>query len=271
MAIVAGLPQYVVLRSRRDGDYMHYLWNEEFGEMQRCMGAKREVDPVSPFVKLEVVPSAINPSSYVHLRCSYNNKFLQLKHMTWYWVAAIADAPNENISDAVNCTLFQPFFPSDQPPNTVGFNYVPNQKRVYLANESAGNPDMFRVALVYGPEEAWTSYFEFAPWESYEDKMRAKDDVIQAREADIARLAAQVAAKDEEIRDFQGQLAEKEEEILNLRGQVASWEAYEEEMKAKLEAEMLTLQSGVGLAWDSFDGNVTAGIGPKSIIGLKIN
>ncbi|CAI0421563.1 unnamed protein product [Linum tenue] len=178
MAIVAGLPQYMVLRSGSHGTYLHYLWNDEFGE-------------------------------------------------------------------------------------------------------------------------EYTSYFEFAPWESYEDKMRAKDEVIQAREADIARLAAQVAAKDgeiralqdvvrardeeivsldaqvaakdEEIRDFQDQLAEKEEAVLNLQGQVAAWESYEEERKAKLEAEMLTLQSGVGLAWDSFDGNVTAGYGPESMIGLKIN
>ncbi|CAI0421713.1 unnamed protein product [Linum tenue] len=227
MAIVAGLPQYVVLRSKTYGTYLHYLWNDEFGEMQRCLGAKREVDPVSPFVKLEVVPSTTNPSSYVHLRCSYDNKFLQLKDMTWYWVAAIADAPNEDISDPVNCTLFQPFFPTDQPPNTVGFNYVPNQKRVYLANESAGNPDMFQVAMVYGPEEEWTSYFEFAAWESYEDKMKAKDEVILA------------------------------------------WEAYEEERKTKLEAEKLALQSAVSLAWNSFDGNVTAGNSPASIVKSK--
>ncbi|CAN0843578.1 hypothetical protein LINGRAHAP2_LOCUS3916 [Linum grandiflorum] len=50
------------------------------------MGAKRDVDPVNSFVKLEVVPSTSDPT-LVHLRCSYNNKFIQLVTKSGYWVS----------------------------------------------------------------------------------------------------------------------------------------------------------------------------------------
>ncbi|CAN0843571.1 hypothetical protein LINGRAHAP2_LOCUS3916 [Linum grandiflorum] len=70
MRTVAGLPKYVVLKSKPSGKYLHYLWNDEFGDYYKNMGAKRDVDPVNSFVKLEVVPSTSDPT-LVHLRCSY--------------------------------------------------------------------------------------------------------------------------------------------------------------------------------------------------------
>ncbi|CAN1342153.1 hypothetical protein LINPERPRIM_LOCUS39385 [Linum perenne] len=59
MSTVAGLPQYVVLRSKTNGNYLQYQWNDEFTDFYKFMGAKRAVDEVSPFVKLEVVPDRV--------------------------------------------------------------------------------------------------------------------------------------------------------------------------------------------------------------------
>ncbi|CAI0421564.1 unnamed protein product [Linum tenue] len=259
--LVAGLPQYVVLKSKRLNIYMHYMWNDdEFGDFYEFIGTKRALDPVSPFVKLEVVPSTTNPSSFVHLRCSYNNKFFRLVQRLGVWmVTATADNPNEDTSVVGECTLFEPFFPSDQP-DTVWFRYVANQGRLFWFN-NPDFPDEYGMSIVYSQEERFTTYYDYAPWESYEDKMRAKDAVIQARDVEIRRLAAEVADNGEEIKTLRGQLADRDGEIVKLEGQVASWEAYVEKRKVKLEDGMVTLQSAVAAAWEAFQDNVSAGIG----------
>ncbi|CAL1401096.1 unnamed protein product [Linum trigynum] len=66
-----------------------------------------------------------------------------------------------------------------------------------------------------------------------------------------------MVAKDAEIESLGRQLADREGRIIQLRAQVAAWVSYDEEKRARLEAEMLTLHSTVASAWDSFEGNVS--------------
>ncbi|CAN1342179.1 Uncharacterized Bro-N domain-containing protein J [Linum perenne] len=205
MSTVAGLPQYVVLRSKTNGNYLQYQWNDEFTDFYKFMGTKRAVDEVSPFVKLEVVPSTTN-KSFVHLRSSYIDKYIQIVYQDGVaFLKATAEAPEEDQSKPT-CTLFEPVFTSGQP-NTVTLRYVPHQKNIYIFYNSEYITQNY-VACVYS--DVHTTHFEFAAWESYEDKMKAKDDAKDE----------QIKAKDEEIKV-------KNEEIQKLK------ESYEDKMKAK--------------------------------------
>ncbi|CAI0421567.1 unnamed protein product, partial [Linum tenue] len=175
-----------------------------------------------------------------------------------WFVTATADNPNEDTSRVGECTLFEREFVGNQI-NTVWFRYVANQRRLIWFN-NADYRDLHRLSCVYSQDPIYTDFYEFAPWESYEDKMRAKDYQIQTLDMEIQRLTAQVAARDEELRDLRRQLADKDEVILNLKGRVAALKAYVEKRKAKLEYGMLTLQSTVTSAWESFQLNVACGI-----------
>ncbi|CAI0476320.1 unnamed protein product [Linum tenue] len=221
--LVAGLPQFMALLSKRDNLYMHYNWNEqEFPDFNQCLGTTRVVDPVGP------------------------------------------------------CTLFKPEFSPGQPPN--------NSQRVWIycfANDPT--PTMHNMACLYGDGVGYVSDFDFSPWESYVDKAGARDAEILRLSVDVAakdeemrslgreladkdvqigNLQGQVADKDEEIRVLNSQvvtkdaeieslghqLADREARILELRAQVAAWVSYDEEKRARLEAEMLTLHSTVASA-----------------------
>ncbi|CAN1342221.1 hypothetical protein LINPERPRIM_LOCUS39394 [Linum perenne] len=205
------------------------------------MGTKRAVDEVSPFVKLEVVPSTTN-KSFVHLRSSYIDKYIQIVYQDGVaFLKATAEAPEEDQSKPT-CTLFEPVFTSGQP-NTVTLRYVPHQKNIYIFyNSDLTYITQNYVACVYS--DVHTTHFEFAAWESYEDKMKAKDDEIKAKDE-------QIKAKDEEIKV-------KNEEIQKLKEQVTALKQKEAEMKAKLAEEMLKLQTTVASAWVTFQHNVTA-------------
>ncbi|CAN1342113.1 hypothetical protein LINPERPRIM_LOCUS39379 [Linum perenne] len=203
------------------------------------MGTKRAVDEVSPFVKLEVVPSTTN-KSFVHLRSSYIDKYIQIVYQDGVaFLKATAEAPEEDQSKPT-CTLFEPVFTSGQP-NTVTLRYVPHQKNIYIFYNSEYITQNY-VACVYS--DVHTTHFEFAAWESYEDKMKAKDEEIKAKDE-------QIKAKDEEIKV-------KNEEIQKLKEQVTALKQKEAEMKAKLAEEMLKLQTTVASAWVTFQHNVTA-------------
>ncbi|CAI0421573.1 unnamed protein product [Linum tenue] len=175
-----------------------------------------------------------------------------------WWVTATADNPNEDTSRVGECTLFEHVFVGNQI-NTVWFRYVPNQRRLTWFNNPA-HPYLYRLSLVYSANPLYGDFYEFAPWESYEDRMRAKHYQIQTRDMEIQRLTAQVAARDEELRNLRRQLAHKDEVILDLKGRVAALKAYLEKRKAKLEYGMLTLHSTVTSAWESFQLNVACGI-----------
>ncbi|CAN1342077.1 hypothetical protein LINPERPRIM_LOCUS39379 [Linum perenne] len=205
------------------------------------MGTKRAVDEVSPFVKLEVVPSTTN-KSFVHLRSSYIDKYIQIVYQDGVaFLKATAEAPEEDQSKPT-CTLFEPVFTSGQP-NTVTLRYVPHQKNIYIFyNSDSEYITQNYVACVYS--DVHTTHFEFAAWESYEDKMKAKDEEIKAKDE-------QIKAKDEEIKV-------KNEEIQKLKEQVTALKQKEAEMKAKLAEEMLKLQTTVASAWVTFQHNVTA-------------
>ncbi|CAN1342112.1 hypothetical protein LINPERPRIM_LOCUS39379 [Linum perenne] len=277
MSTVAGLPQYVVLRSKTNGNYLQYQWNDEFTDFYKFMGTKRAVDEVSPFVKLEVVPSTTN-KSFVHLRSSYIDKYIQIVYQDGVaFLKATAEAPEEDQSKPT-CTLFEPVFTSGQP-NTVTLRYVPHQKNIYIFYNSEYITQNY-VACVYS--DVHTTHFEFAAWESYEDKMKAKDEVIKKMKAkddvikakdDLIKLKDEeikvkdeeikakddeIKAKDEQIKAKDEEIKVKNEEIQKLKEQVTALKQKEAEMKAKLAEEMLKLQTTVASAWVTFQHNVTA-------------
>ncbi|CAN1342121.1 hypothetical protein LINPERPRIM_LOCUS39383 [Linum perenne] len=279
MSTVAGLPQYVVLRSKTNGNYLQYQWNDEFTDFYKFMGTKRAVDEVSPFVKLEVVPSTTN-KSFVHLRSSYIDKYIQIVYQDGVaFLKATAEAPEEDQSKPT-CTLFEPVFTSGQP-NTVTLCYVPHQKNIYIFYNSEYITQNY-VACVYS--DVHTTHFEFAAWESYEDKMKAKDDEsyedkmkakddvikakddliklkdeeIKVKDEEIKAKDDEIKAKDEQIKAKDEEIKVKNEEIQKLKEQVTALKQKEAEMKAKLAEEMLKLQTTVASAWVTFQHNVTA-------------
>ncbi|CAN1342098.1 hypothetical protein LINPERPRIM_LOCUS39395 [Linum perenne] len=253
MSTVAGLPQYVVLRSKTNGNYLQYQWNDEFTDFYKFMGTKRAVDEVSPFVKLEVVPSTTN-KSFVHLRSSYIDKYIQIVYQDGVaFLKATAEAPEEDQSKPT-CTLFEPVFTSGQP-NTVTLRYVPHQKNIYIFYNSEYITQNY-VACVYS--DVHTTHFEFAAWESYEDKMKAKDEEIKVKDEEIKAKDDEIKAKDEQIKAKDEEIKVKNEEIQKLKEQVTALKQKEAEMKAKLAEEMLKLQTTVASAWVTFQHNVTA-------------
>ncbi|CAN1342210.1 hypothetical protein LINPERPRIM_LOCUS39391 [Linum perenne] len=253
MSTVAGLPQYVVLRSKTNGNYLQYQWNDEFTDFYKFMGTKRAVDEVSPFVKLEVVPSTTN-KSFVHLRSSYIDKYIQIVYQDGVaFLKATAEAPEEDQSKPT-CTLFEPVFTSGQP-NTVTLRYVPHQKNIYIFYNSEYITQNY-VACVYS--DVHTTHFEFAAWESYEDKMKAKDEEIKVKDEEIKAKDDEIKAKDEQIKAKDEEIKVKNEEIQKLKEQVTALKQKEAEIKAKLAEEMLKLQTTVASAWVTFQHNVTA-------------
>ncbi|CAN1192960.1 hypothetical protein LINPERHAP2_LOCUS41793 [Linum perenne] len=166
---VAALPKYMVLRSKSVGKYVHYLWNEEeFGEYYSCLGCKKEMDPVNPYVKLEVVNATSDPPNFVHLRCSYNNKYLKLMAVNdgLLAVSATADEPDfENGS-----TLFLAVFPDDEDPNTVGFSHVVTEM-VVTVNVDSSKPEADGVICMSNDGDVEHMHrFEFSTWVGEEVK-----------------------------------------------------------------------------------------------------
>ncbi|CAN1124077.1 hypothetical protein LINPERHAP2_LOCUS2180 [Linum perenne] len=222
---VAGLPQFVVLRAKSNGNYLQYQWNDEFGDFYKYMGIRRVVDEVSPFVKIEVVPSTTD-TSFVHLKSSYNEKYFELvRNLGVNLISATAEAPEEDLSKPT-CTLFEPVFPSDQP-NTVWFRYVPSQAHLFRFNNTSF-PDMYNIAIVYS--QNLTLFFEFAAWESYEDKMKAKDDVIKAKDLEIKAKDDEIKAKDAEIKEKVDEIKAKDDVIKVKDLEI---KAKDDEIKAK--------------------------------------
>ncbi|KAF7142676.1 hypothetical protein RHSIM_Rhsim05G0011500 [Rhododendron simsii] len=104
------LPRFAVIQSTSvplQKKYLRYI--QEGGELHGLLQFSGE-EIVSPYSKFEIVraktaAAAGNDNGFVHIRCSYNNK---------YWVAgadsiivAGADEPNEDQSQP-SCTLFEP-------------------------------------------------------------------------------------------------------------------------------------------------------------------
>ncbi|CAL1377240.1 unnamed protein product [Linum trigynum] len=230
------LPKYVMFRTQYQfRHYLHYLWNEEeFGVNYKGMGSVRAVDPVSPFVKLEVVPSAANPGR-IHLLCSYNNKYLEVVRYRdtdqTYYLSATADVAVDEMAGPTS-TLFTPAFSSNSEGGTVALTHSSTDRRVQISL-----PSSVAVAVSIGTRE----FFNYYAWESHQEKIKAKEA---------------------EIQNLRRQLADNDEEIGNLRGQVAAWELYEEQRRAKLEEEKLALRSTVASTWEAFQFSVREGNPP---------
>ncbi|CAN1192366.1 hypothetical protein LINPERPRIM_LOCUS27046 [Linum perenne] len=163
MTTFAGLPQYVVLKDKFVGKYLHYLYNsDEFGDYYKCVGAKRDLDPVNPFVKFEVVPSTVNPA-HVHLRCSYPDKFIEMVVKNGVtWLSATADYPDEDLTTATS-TIFEPIVKDD----AVGFVHVQSGSHVELFFNEEYSDYINNVACVFKNDGAVINRFEFSPWVPY--------------------------------------------------------------------------------------------------------
>ncbi|CAL1377249.1 unnamed protein product [Linum trigynum] len=240
MERVARLPRNMVLRSKVDDRYLHYIWDRQIaGESYfECMATRRILEAVSPFVKLEVIPSSTDPSSSVHIRCSHNGKYWRVQRInTVSTVSATADAQEEDVSKGGECTLFQPVLSPDSDNATVWFRHLASGNLVEVfPNDQI--PLLHRLGVCYSRAVTPGALFEFMEWESYESKLEAEN---------------------QELRD---KIQELKDRIRELEDKVAGLELREEERKAKLEEEKLTLQSMVVSAWDSFQLDVRAGIDP---------
>ncbi|CAI0428873.1 unnamed protein product [Linum tenue] len=220
MSTVAGLPKFMVLKSKSDGKYLHYLWNDDsFGLYVNDLGCKRLLDPLSPFVKLEVVPSGSDPAHLIHLRCCHNNKFVQLDSKYGVsWISATANGPDESTARST-CTLFRPILPPGEP-NTVGLLHVQTNCHVRTYFNQGYNDDINGVACAYSNDGQGMHRFEFAAWESYDEKMASKEGEIRQLRASNA---ANVSAKDGEIQklraSYEEKMKAKGDEIQKLKSQ----------------------------------------------------
>nr|AIU47273.1 amaranthin-like lectin [Linum usitatissimum] len=194
MMTVTKLPKDMVLKFKFSGNYIHYLWNDEFGNYCKYMGAKRDLDPVNPFVHVEVVPSTSDPT-LVHLRCSYNNKFNELISSSVSWLSATTNSPNEDRTKKT-FTLFKPIFPASQP-HTVGFLHMQTNHQVRtFFNKDYG--DSINMVCAKSNDNGM-QLFEFPVWVQYEDVIKLKDREIKTKDEEIKAMDGEIKAKDEEI------------------------------------------------------------------------
>ncbi|CAI0397183.1 unnamed protein product [Linum tenue] len=100
---MAALPRFMVLYSKSVGKYLRHP------SIGLAIGVAAD-KAWEPQAKFEVEPSAVHPFM-VHIKCSYNNKYLQPigGDAIGGWICPMADRPNENLVDW-RCTLFQPEF-----------------------------------------------------------------------------------------------------------------------------------------------------------------
>lgn len=105
------LPRSIVLgkQSRATGPIYYLEYVMEKGQFHRKL---RMTSPVvasaKNFTKLEVVRAqASGARDLVHIRSSYNNKYLVLESDSSQWLIAGADEPEEDRSKW-SCTLFRP-------------------------------------------------------------------------------------------------------------------------------------------------------------------
>ncbi|CAI0428478.1 unnamed protein product, partial [Linum tenue] len=75
-------------------------------------------------------------------------------------------------------TLFRPIFPQGEP-NTVGLLHVQTNCHVRTFFNHGYNDDINGVACAYSNDGQGMHRFEFAAWDSYDEKMKAKDNEIQ--------------------------------------------------------------------------------------------
>ncbi|CAN1192972.1 hypothetical protein LINPERHAP2_LOCUS41801 [Linum perenne] len=238
--MVAGLPKYVVFRSKTVGKYIHYLWNDEFGEYYKDMGCKQEMDPVSPFVKMEVVPSTLDPNKFIHLRCSYNNKYLKLvsKH-GMLWVSATGDEPVENVSES-SSTLFEPVFLKDEGPNTLALLHEA-KKHVCVFHNIGYDPDINGLVLVYHDSATRQNHLEFLPWVSY-------DEVVKGHEDELSKLKDLTVSA---CQSFGETVKVEDREILKLKSQMISdWTDYQKRLKIK-DDQLQNLVDRILSAWNN--------------------
>ncbi|CAN1131519.1 hypothetical protein LINPERHAP2_LOCUS6452 [Linum perenne] len=251
----------MVLRSKDHERYMHYLWNDEFGDYYKYMGCKRELDVVSPFVKLEVVASIIDPTRLIHLRCSCNNKFLKLsKRNGVFWVSATGDEPVEEVtkgeepvegkletdgggpnSSGPTSTLFEPVFPPDEP-DSVGFMHVESGLHMRTFSNQTYSAEVNDVVCVYTHDDISTMHrFEYKPWVSYEEVVRAhKEEVRRLRDRTVSAWEA-----------YEEKARVEDEEIEELKERMKSiWGEYDEKMKGR-EERIRMLRDGILSAWDT--------------------
>ncbi|XP_021894263.1 uncharacterized protein LOC110811942 [Carica papaya] len=96
------LPKFIVLKSKFNNQYLRYV--QEDSQVHSFLQFSGE-NVVSAFTKLEVVPA--QTEGLVHLKCSYNNRYLVRWSPNHWWLVGAANEPEEDQSKW-SCTLFKP-------------------------------------------------------------------------------------------------------------------------------------------------------------------
>ncbi|CAN0922504.1 hypothetical protein LINGRAHAP2_LOCUS33087 [Linum grandiflorum] len=117
--MVVALPKFVVFRSdSAGGKYVNHVSddNNGSGELNNILAAKGD-RVMNPHSRFEVETSISQPTTMVHIRCLYNNKYLRRSSEGEWWISATADKPDEDNKTSWSSTLFQPEFPTDEGAN----------------------------------------------------------------------------------------------------------------------------------------------------------
>ncbi|CAN1312788.1 hypothetical protein LINPERPRIM_LOCUS28756 [Linum perenne] len=145
------LPKFMVLYSESVGKYVNYFTDDAI----RVTGNQ----VWSPRSRFEVEPSKLHPSMF-HIRCSYNNKYLQrlTDSPINEYIYALADEPEDD-QTMWTSTLFVPEFSGD----TVSFLHV--QMGLYVQCNNVNGTYYLRP---YSPTPIDDPYcvFRFTDWES---------------------------------------------------------------------------------------------------------
>ncbi|KAK4279988.1 hypothetical protein QN277_011674 [Acacia crassicarpa] len=116
------LPRFVTLiKSNYNNKYLRYMWEHLPDRVEQDLLQFSEEKVESPYAKFEV-EMAKSESGLVHIRCCYNNKYWVRLSQNHWWIAAIADEPEEDKSKW-SCTLFKPIY-ADSNAKTVRFLHI---------------------------------------------------------------------------------------------------------------------------------------------------
>ncbi|KAK4279985.1 hypothetical protein QN277_011671 [Acacia crassicarpa] len=116
------LPRFVMLiKSNYNNKYLRYMWEHLQDSVEQDLLQFSEENVESPYAKFEV-EMAKSESGLVHIRCCYNDKYWVRLSQNHWWIAAIADEPEEDKSKW-SCTLFKPIY-VDSNAKTVRFLHV---------------------------------------------------------------------------------------------------------------------------------------------------
>ncbi|CAN1270273.1 hypothetical protein LINPERPRIM_LOCUS13863 [Linum perenne] len=128
-------------------------------------------------------------------------------------------------------------FPNDNPKNTVVFKHVPTGLYMWtFYNKDDYNDDINHVVCVYNSDNVRNSnLYEFEPWMSYED-------TVKARKAEVHGLKANTVSH---WKSYEAEARAEGKEIERVKGEMKwIWEAYVKDKRKVKDEEMRKLKGG---------------------------